>query len=196
MRLVSTKESFGKGEVSFLAVAETLAAISIALLVAMKLGTFKWLALSVCLAPLLLLRMPESIRLGATLAKRFMGSLGWLRSLSEHLQMALWVPFALRLAIAGLLVRLLSTLVTTVRHPFVSVGAIPGNWCRVRMQKPNCCLCRTQSLLLFQAGYYGCRESAHLPSIFRIGLNDLLVTGKQWILFQIGVPAVTTASRT
>src|SRR5882672_1311429 len=64
MRPTSNKESVVKGEVSVLAIVETLVAITLVTYLSAHLNTFRWLAVAMCVAPLLLLRTDESIQSG------------------------------------------------------------------------------------------------------------------------------------
>jgi hypothetical protein len=64
MRLTSNKESVAKGEVSVLAIIETLLAIALVFYLSSHFNTLRWLAGAMCVAPLLLLRTKESTRLG------------------------------------------------------------------------------------------------------------------------------------
>ena len=64
MRLVSNKESVARGEVSILAIVETLLAIALVFYLSAHFNTLRWLAVAMCVSPLLLLRTAESTRLG------------------------------------------------------------------------------------------------------------------------------------
>ena len=64
MRLVSNKESVARGEVSILAIVETLCAIALVFWLSSHFNTLRWLAIAMCVSPLLLLRTEESTRLG------------------------------------------------------------------------------------------------------------------------------------
>src|SRR3954451_17145523 len=64
MRLISTEESVARGEVSILAIIETLLAIALVFYLSAHCNTLRWLAVAMCVSPLLLLRTEESVRLG------------------------------------------------------------------------------------------------------------------------------------
>ena len=64
MRWVSSKESVTKGEVSVLAIVETLCAIALVFYLSSHFNTLRWLAIAMCVSPLLLLRTKLSTRLG------------------------------------------------------------------------------------------------------------------------------------
>jgi len=63
MRWVSSKESVAKGEVSVLAIVETLCAIALVFYLSSHFNTLRWLAIAMCVSPLLLLRTEVSTRL-------------------------------------------------------------------------------------------------------------------------------------
>lgn len=63
MRIHSTRESVEAGEISVLAIVETLAAMLLSIFIAVQFGTLKWIAVSCCVAPLLLLRTEKSVSL-------------------------------------------------------------------------------------------------------------------------------------
>lgn len=65
MRLVSNNESVARGEISILALVETLVAIALVFYLSAHFNTLRWLAFAMCVSPLLLLRTDESVRLGA-----------------------------------------------------------------------------------------------------------------------------------
>src|SRR5882757_2652465 len=64
MRLWSTEQSVAKNEPTIMALAETLLAVAISVGIAIRYQTLAHVALSACIAPLLLMRSPESVALG------------------------------------------------------------------------------------------------------------------------------------
>lgn len=84
MRWHATRESVDEGEVSALAVAETLLAVAVLVMLSLWFDTLKWLAGASCLAPLLLLRTDDSVRKG----------LRWMRWVSERKRGEKWIPKA------------------------------------------------------------------------------------------------------
>src|SRR5687767_14545629 len=64
MRLISNKESVARGEVTVLAIVETLLAIALVFYLSKHFNTLRWLAVAMYVSPLLLLRTEESTRLG------------------------------------------------------------------------------------------------------------------------------------
>lgn len=79
MRLWSTPESVRKGEITVLAVAETIAAMGISLWIAWRYETVAHIAISAAIAPFLLLRTPLARRYGLVIADKWLDSL-WKRS--------------------------------------------------------------------------------------------------------------------
>jgi hypothetical protein len=161
MRIRSTSESIERGEVSIMAIVETLLAISLLVLLSMWLDTARWLAGALCVAPLLLLRTECSVTLGKRLWEWFRGAR--LRAILPILVLSgaafiyagAWVigrffswnsPAGMTiqglLATSGvgagayiamlfLLLRFGITLASLSAHPFQSIAAIPGNWRRI-----------------------------------------------------------------
>ena len=94
MRLYSTAESVDKGEISILAIVETIAATSLAIYLSVKFGSFKWIAWSACIAPFLLLRTEQSTVLGIKLwdeiadqtVAQLRGTLLYIESLTSDLE--------------------------------------------------------------------------------------------------------------
>jgi hypothetical protein len=136
MRLTSNKESVAKGEVSVLAIVETLLAIALVFYLSAHFNTLRWLAVAMCVSPLLLLRTEESTRLGI---KWFDN---WPRSfLYEFLLddvpwqvdyiIALPVVFAVRVA---------ATFAALFGAPMAALNAIPKNWARITLATDTLCV--------------------------------------------------------
>ena len=64
MRLVSTRESIDRGEITLLAIVETLVAVLVLIGLSVWFDSVKWLAGACALAPLLLLRTDDSVQRG------------------------------------------------------------------------------------------------------------------------------------
>ena len=118
MRLSSNRESIASGEVSLLAIIETLTAISLSVIIAIELSTLKWIAVSACVAPFLLLRTERSTALGIKVFDRIYDRLD---PYAEPTMFVLLVTPA---------VRLIAVLVTAIRHPILTISSIPANWYR------------------------------------------------------------------
>lgn len=126
MRLISNHESVAKGEVSVLAIVETLFAISLVFYFSEHFNTLRWLAVAMCVAPLLLLRTEESTRLGIECFNRF----------AENTPNSIKIfPISLLLVIyislIAFAVRVSATLVSALRSPVESLQVIPKKWSRI-----------------------------------------------------------------
>ena len=137
MRLWSTEESVRAGEPSFLAIAETLAAMAVSVWIGVHFGTWMHIAIGACIAPLLLLRTEPSCRSGVAYAQRLGDRLvgaGPGKSADSTLA-DVWqlFSFMVRLTILILiapLVRVFVTCVHVAASPMLSLRAIPVNWWR------------------------------------------------------------------
>jgi len=81
MRLYSTAESVDKGEISLLAILETILATAIAIYLSVTFDSFKWIAWSACIAPFLLLRTEQSTAVGI---KRLDEHVQWIEDKREN----------------------------------------------------------------------------------------------------------------
>jgi hypothetical protein len=127
IRRTSTPLSADRGEVSVLAIAETLAATSISLFIAWYWNTLLHIAISASLAPLLLLRTRRSTMLGLKYAETYFNILNHSEKSRDtwHGLVILLMPvFMLFIKIAAIIVGFL-------RSPIASLEAIPFNWKRV-----------------------------------------------------------------
>jgi hypothetical protein len=141
MRLYSTPQSAEAQEVSVLVVVETLLAVGGSLWLAVKLGSWTHVAIGAALAPLVLLRTPESTRLGLWWAreelekdhlrgfKRLTESWDPVYTLTLFLLVLIAHPVAL--IVLMILLRLRATAVVCMRFPGRVLPAIIGNWRRV-----------------------------------------------------------------
>ena len=143
MRWVSSKESVAKGEVSVLAIVETLCAIALVFYLSSHFNTLRWLAIAMCVAPLLLLRTEESTRLGIEWFDKWRQR-AWcyavkMDAIGGRLNaFKATVVFILGSAVAVFSIRILATLWTCFRKPISAVHAIPGNWSRVAFSFDFC----------------------------------------------------------
>ena len=152
MRWVSTPESVRNGEVSALACLETLVAMGIAVWVIWRFDTLVPLAISVMVAPLLLLRTQESMELCARLIEKMFFFFDWLLdwfpddkrsrkfgTITAGLILAIFIlflvafvalmPFAIAMWTAA--ARALSTFRVFLQKPLATFRSIPRNWRRV-----------------------------------------------------------------
>ncbi len=138
MRLVSNKESVARGEVSILAIVETLLSIALVFYLSAHFNTLRWLAVVMCVSPLLLLRTTESTLLGINWfvawsgyvrrrVQRTYDNVGWFDFVANI------AIFILGTAIAILGIRILATAYALVRTPITVLQAIPRNWARTTL---------------------------------------------------------------
>lgn len=120
MRLYSTPQSAEDGEVSLLAIVETILASGFSIYVAFRWNVVAHIAIGAAVAPLLMLRTPESTKLGFDLFERIGGRFAG----SVDLIVALGLPFV------GPFVRIAATILGVRRNPRTSLLAIPSNWRR------------------------------------------------------------------
>ena len=142
MRILSTDESIAKNEPSVLALVETIVAMTISAGIAVWYDTLAHVAVSCCIAPLLLMRSPESKALGTRWFNKFelleadelleaessASSSQWRRVLSKIPTN----PFAngwqfLKALIQSVAIKFL----VTARYPIRGTQQIPANWARV-----------------------------------------------------------------
>lgn len=155
MRMLSTRESIEKGEISLLAIVETLLAVTVLIGTTYWFDTVQWLAGACAIAPLLLLRTHNSdewIRMWASWLGRhqfvqyavtsitlfattfiiaFFGTHGSESQPDLRMNTAegwLCVYFE---SCTVLLIFYIPTVLFSVRHPCASLIAIPVNWRRI-----------------------------------------------------------------
>jgi hypothetical protein len=155
MRLVSDRESVARGEVSILAIVETLLAIALVFYLSAHFNTLRWLAVAMCVSPLLLLRTEESTRLAIVWFDRSWRDNIWVPRRFDDLQLLinrtagpkrLLLAFALLLCylpfgfIQGVIsmftpsvIRIAATIAVSLRHPLMALRAVPKNWFRVTL---------------------------------------------------------------
>jgi hypothetical protein len=152
MRLQATRESCDQGEITVLAIIETVLAVALLVFLSIWFDTTHWLAGACLLSPLLLLRTEDSVRLALRLKK-------WVEvdDRGIKIRIAIGMPVALlagvwiippsNLVYAAIycigayaamsvfpiffIARCYAALISIVRHPLTSVAAIPGNWRRI-----------------------------------------------------------------
>jgi hypothetical protein len=134
MRLISNDESVARGEVSILAIIETLLAIALVFYLSTHFNTVRWLAIAMCVSPLLLLRTEESTRLGIKwwdwwMEKVVKPTLGYTGSAIQELVGR--SVGAVAMVLGPPMIRMCATVVGFVTQPGDSLGAIPRNWIRV-----------------------------------------------------------------
>jgi hypothetical protein len=143
------------GEVSLLAIMETLTAIALVFYLSTYLNALGWLAWAMCASPLLLLRTEESTRLGIALYDRMYAGSSWLNERDDQFRalaalsaqdkrwmealryMALSMFFSsgllLAVSLSPPIARISATVVGSLRRPLDALSAIPKNWSRVTL---------------------------------------------------------------
>lgn len=126
MRWHATYESAREGEVSILAILETILAVTLVVLFSAWSGSFRWLALSVCLAPVLLLKTAFST---FKLMQWLGGSVGY----KERGEAAIrWdIPAILTLPLRVPILKVFATVSGLFCRPLETLRSIPQNWRRV-----------------------------------------------------------------
>jgi hypothetical protein len=138
MRLISNKKSVAKGEVSVLAIVETLLASGLVFYLSAHFNAVRWLAVAVCVASVLLMRTEES---------KLLETEWWdyLEEKQEQLEdkpvsfILNRFPEKIGIAVLNMIVVVLNTLqafafkagatlLTVLRSPAISLQAIPRNW--------------------------------------------------------------------
>jgi hypothetical protein len=132
MRLISNEESVARGEVSILAIIETVLAIALVFYLSAHFNTLRWLAVAMCVSPLLLVRTQESTRLAVKWFDAWSLTMFALVRRSRVFGGPLVILVFLACAAASALAaRVCATLVGAARSPIAAVSAVPRNWFRV-----------------------------------------------------------------
>ena len=117
MRLFSNPASLRRGELSMLAIAETIAASCLSFWLAWRLGSIQHVVLASALVPFLLLRT----RLSTWYALRSWDEIEYKSSLSHKATVAM-------LIVAAPCIKIVATVKIFLRRPIKSVRAIPANF--------------------------------------------------------------------
>lgn len=153
MRLHATRESCDQGEITILAVVETVLAVALLITLSVWFDTVHWLAGSCFIAPLVLLRSEESVQRGLRMFQwidvddraaglvLIIGALillplavllfGWWALLAFFPFLGVWIGLSNHLMF--FIIRFWAALITVFKHPCRSIIAIPANWRRVVM---------------------------------------------------------------
>lgn len=133
---ISCTEPDAKRNISILAIIETLFAMSIYVVIAIKFHTLIHLAMSACIAPLLLLRTQSSTKLGIKLFGRILDLLDFkiLNKTAIWIQAIAISPVLLLVFGPGAIIcKVAATSFTFFRRPVESLAAIPNNWFIISM---------------------------------------------------------------
>ncbi len=152
MRLLSTRESIDRGEISLLAIVETLLAMTTLIVLSIWFDPIKWLAGACAIAPLLLLRTEDSVQRGLQWKQWiFTGRDKWLNvaivcfgfgTVALCVWMIQWWALLILIAFSGslflgffsllyLVIRCGATASSALKHPLRCLLAIPENWRRI-----------------------------------------------------------------
>ncbi|MGB7061843.1 MAG: hypothetical protein WBF13_05760 [Candidatus Zixiibacteriota bacterium] len=134
MRLFSNPQSVDKGEISALAIIETVLAMGITVSIGLVRDDWGHVIVAVCIAPFLLLRTDFATLTGVRWADR---GEGWLRDFVRAMRKRHFITAAIgdALGVAGLIIlpfviRVLTVVLGVLRDPVGSIKAIPLNWKR------------------------------------------------------------------
>jgi hypothetical protein len=128
MRTYSTPESALKQEITKLAIIETVVAVTLYVGIAMYFGTFKYLAMAVVVAPLMLFRTEASADWGFKVYSKF--GEGSLR-LENRLPFAFYFFLCVIVApVVGIAIRIGGTVYWAIRRPLQTLKGMPQNWLR------------------------------------------------------------------
>ena len=131
MRWTSTILSAERGEVSVLALIETIGAVGVSILIAIYTETVYHIVIASCLAPFLLLRSPKSTILGMECSCEIVSfSAYWFRTVTGPVIVKMY-GFVLFFIPALILSKILITIYCLIRHPVSSISQIPSNWIRI-----------------------------------------------------------------
>jgi hypothetical protein len=138
MRLYSNEKSVTHGEVSILAIAESLIAVALVFFLSVHFATLQWLAVAACSAPLLLLRTEASTEREA----RWMGFIlegkagekgeEWEYGPLIFLLITTYTLFTGQILLP-IIVRFAATLFSVMVAPIPAIKAIPTNWSQVTL---------------------------------------------------------------
>jgi len=133
MRFHSTPESALNGEITKLAIIECFVSVAIYMAIGLYLGTFRWLAMAVVVAPLMLFRTEASSDWGLRVYERYSLAISARekrRSDSFGTGVLFIIEGPIGVPIAGIFIRIIAALYWAVRTPLKTVSEMPQNWLR------------------------------------------------------------------
>lgn len=125
MRNYSTPQSALNLEITKLAIVECVVAVLLYGGAGIYLGSFRYLAVAVVFAPLMLFRTEESATWGLTAYSKFVH-----RTLGYSPEWLGIIAFLLVVPLVGPAIRIVSTVFWAVRHPLYTLKETPNNWLR------------------------------------------------------------------
>jgi hypothetical protein len=129
MRLYSTPQSALAGEVTILAIVETLVATAFSIWLVVHRGTLTHVVVATCIAPLSLLRTKDSTALTYYYARRM--DAFWGRFPFTRFPLVDFFFIVISLPVMPLLLRPIPIAITAIRRPLHSIRSIPQNWSRI-----------------------------------------------------------------
>ena len=128
MRTYSTPQSALNGEITKLAIIECIASVALYVGIGVYFGTFRYLAVAVVFAPLMLFRTEFSVIWGLNVYKRCLGNL---LSLKQRVPESLFLLVAvICVPLIGAAIRIAATTYWAVRRPLQTLKDMPQNWLR------------------------------------------------------------------
>jgi hypothetical protein len=124
MRSYSTPQSALDGEITKLAIAECVASVALYVGLGVYFGTFRYLALAVVFAPLMLFRTEASADWGLKVYRRCIAAFDDFPEPLNSLGAVIFVP------VIGVAVRIMATVYCAVRNPIQTLRDTPKNWLR------------------------------------------------------------------
>jgi len=121
VRLYSTPQSALAGEVTVLAIIETIAATAFSVWLVVHRGTLTHVVIGACVAPFLLLRTDQATKSAFSMAEQYQDFADEFSSVPSILLIVFGIP----------IIRPLALTISALRHPIKSVRAIPVNWNRM-----------------------------------------------------------------
>ena len=124
MRFHSTPQSALDGEITILAIIETVISVVIYVGLGLYFGTFKYLAWAVVVAPLMLFRTEASANWGLNTYEQCLTQLWRLPANWDGIANGVLGP------LIGVAIRITATFYWVMRRPFLTLKEVPKNWLR------------------------------------------------------------------
>ena len=128
MQFHSTPESTLNLKITKLAIIETALSVALYVSIGLYFGTFRYLALAVLVAPLMLLRTQISGEWGLKIYMRYYG--GLISKIEPRGTLLFFTMAFLATPFVGVGIRVISTVYWALRKPLFTLSEIPQNWLR------------------------------------------------------------------